>query len=87
MIGGRPPAPDVVLMSEEELRRARRITRDKARERRLQLAELLGGLIVVAGLAMIHPAMGVITLGALLILAANFTGVFGESEADDADSE
>lgn len=57
---------------------------------RLQKLEVLGGLLIAGGFAVIHIALGAIVLGVLLVFWANFGDLEGveqaEEEATDAGS-
>ncbi len=54
-------------------------------ERKKQLLEVLGGVLLVAGLSVIHIALGLVVAGVLLIALANFGDVkASEKEANDA---
>ena len=50
-------------------------------ERKRLILEALGGLLLIAGLSVIHIALGLVAAGVLFVLAANFM------EVNDADSE
>lgn len=53
-------------------------------ERQRLVVEASGAIFVVAAMALIHPALGVLFLGLGLILAANF--YMGDEGDDDAGS-
>ena len=53
--------------------------------RQKQVLEAVGGVLLVAGLATINVAIGIIAAGVMLVLAANFVGE--TKEEDDSNSD